>query len=105
MDEKTEGTKGGKGGEKPKSEGKLGMIEDQLEDIVTDVKSNLNALFTRGEQFDELQSKSENLKEHSSVMRRRAKQIRIQNEKGNSYLAIALFACMLILFLVLSAAM
>lgn len=81
------------------------MIEDQLEGIVTDVQSNLNALFTRGEQFDDLQSKSENLKEHSSVMRRRAKQIRIQSEKGNSVLAIALFACMLILFFILSAAM
>ena len=42
------------------------MIEDQLEDIVTDVKSNLTALFSRGEQFDDLQSKSENLKSHVS---------------------------------------
>lgn len=65
MDEKTR-TPTSKSGEKPKGEGKLGMIEDQLEDIVADVKGNLNALFSRGEQFDELQSKSENLKEHVS---------------------------------------
>jgi len=82
----------------------LGMIEDQLEDIVTDVKSNLTALFSRGEQFDDLQSKSENLKSHSSVMRRRAKQIRIQSEKANSWLALGLFACLIILFLVMFAA-
>jgi len=103
LDEKGKGASG-KSGEKPKSEGKLGLIEDQLEDIVTDVKSNLNALFSRGEQFDDLQSKSENLKSHSSVMRRRAKQVRMQSEQKNSWIALGLFACLMILFLVMSAA-
>ena len=65
LDGETKGASGNEG-EKPKSDGKLGMIEDQLEDIVTDVKSNLTALFSRGEQFDDLQSKSENLREHVS---------------------------------------
>ena len=40
--------------DKPKSDGKLGMIEGQLENIVTDVKKNLNAIVTRGEKFDDL---------------------------------------------------
>jgi len=49
------------------------MIEGQLENIVTDVKKNLNAIVTRGEKFDDLQKKSEDLNNHSSVMRKRAK--------------------------------
>ena len=40
--------------DKPKADGKLGMIEGQLENIVTDVKKNLNAIVTRGEKFDDL---------------------------------------------------
>jgi len=33
---------------KKRSGGKLGVIEDHLDDIVTDVKANLNAMFNRG---------------------------------------------------------
>mmetsp|Transcript_47958 Transcript_47958/g.63480 ORF Transcript_47958/g.63480 Transcript_47958/m.63480 type:complete len:89 (+) Transcript_47958:478-744(+) len=59
--------------EKKRSGGKLGVIEDHLDDIVTDVKANLNSLFSRGVQFDQLTEKSEELKTHSSYMKRRAK--------------------------------
>ena len=51
---------------KPRSGGKLGAIEEHLDDIVTDVKANLNSLFNRGVQFDQLTEKSENLKTHVS---------------------------------------
>ena len=50
-----------------RSQGKLGMIEEHLDDIVTDVKQNLTSLFSRGEQFNELTEKSENLKTHVST--------------------------------------
>ena len=43
------------------------MIEGQLENIVTDVKKNLNAIVTRGEKFDDLQKKSEDLNNHVST--------------------------------------
>ena len=33
---------------KKRSGGKLGKIEEHLDDIVTDVKQNLNSLFNRG---------------------------------------------------------
>lgn len=45
---------------------KLQMIESHLEDITADVKSNLNALFERGQGFDFLASKSQDLKSHVS---------------------------------------
>ena len=54
--------------DKPKADGKLGMIEGQLENIVTDVKKNLNAIVTRGEKFDDLQKKSEDLNNHVSTI-------------------------------------
>ena len=44
------------------------MIEGHLEDITADVKSNLNALFERGQGFDFLASKSNDLKSHVSVI-------------------------------------
>ena len=44
------------------------MIEGQLENIVTDVKKNLNAIVTRGEKFDDLQKKSEDLNNHVSTL-------------------------------------
>ena len=50
-----------------RSGGKLGKIEEHLDDIVTDVKANLNSLFNRGVQFDELTEKSEELKTHVSA--------------------------------------
>lgn len=87
---------------KQRSQGKLGKIEEHLDEIVTDVKQNLTSLFSRGMQFDELTEKSENLKTHSSLMRRKARQIRIQSEKANSVVAIGLFACLMVLFLILS---
>ena len=43
------------------------MIEEHLDDIVSDVKQNLTSLFSRGEQFNELTEKSENLKTHVST--------------------------------------
>ena len=49
-----------------RSQGKLGAIEEHLDDIVADVKSNLTAMFNRGAQFDEMAEKSENLKTHVS---------------------------------------
>ena len=49
-----------------RSQGKLGKIEEHLDEIVTDVKQNLTSLFSRGMQFDELTEKSENLKTHVS---------------------------------------
>lgn len=52
---------------KQRSQGKLGAIEEHLDDIVTDVKANLTSLFNRGVQFDQLTEKSENLKTHVSV--------------------------------------
>ena len=42
------------------------MIESHLEEITADVKSNLNALFERGQGFDFLASKSQDLKSHVS---------------------------------------
>ena len=51
---------------KQRSQGKLGKIEEHLDEIVTDVKQNLTSLFSRGMQFDELTEKSENLKTHVS---------------------------------------
>ena len=51
---------------KPKSGGKLGMIEDQLGHIVSDVKNNINAIASRGKNFDELQKKSDELSNHVS---------------------------------------
>ena len=51
---------------KPKSGGKLGAIEEHLDEIVTDVKANLTSLFNRGAQFEQLTEKSENLKTHVS---------------------------------------
>ena len=53
---------------KLRSQGKLGAIEEHLDEIVTDVKSNLTSLFSRGLQFDELTEKSENLKTHVSML-------------------------------------
>ena len=55
-------------GQKPKqrSQGKLGAIEEHLDEIVSDVKANLTSLFNRGAQFEELTEKSENLKTHVS---------------------------------------
>ena len=44
------------------------MIEEHLDEIVHDVKSNLNAMFNRGVQFDQLTEKSENLKTHVSFI-------------------------------------
>ena len=35
-------------------------------------------------------------------MRRRARQIRIESERSNSVFAIAIFACLMVLFLILS---
>ena len=46
------------------------MIEEHLDDIVSDVKQNLNSLFNRGAQFNELTEKSENLKTHVSCSKR-----------------------------------
>ena len=46
---------------------KLQQIESHLEDITKDVKGNLNALFERGQGFDFLASKSEDLKSHVSA--------------------------------------
>ena len=43
------------------------MIEEHLDDIVSDVKTNLTSLFNRGAQFNELTEKSENLKTHVST--------------------------------------
>ena len=34
--------------QKKRSGGKLGVIEEHLDEIVTDVKANLNSLFNRG---------------------------------------------------------
>ena len=36
-------------GPQQRSGGKLGLIEEQIDEIVTDVKQNLNQLFKRGE--------------------------------------------------------
>ena len=47
---------------------KLQKIESHLEDITADVKSNLNALFERGQGFDSLASKSQDLKSHVSEL-------------------------------------
>lgn len=44
------------------------MIEDHLDEIVTDVKANLNSLFSRGVAFDQLTEKSEELKTHVSSL-------------------------------------
>ena len=55
---------------KKKSGGKLGVIEDHLDEIVTDVKANLNSLFSRGVAFDQLTEKSEELKTHVSLFER-----------------------------------
>lgn len=53
-------------GKKKGYDNKLDMIESHLEDITADVKSNLNALFERGQGFDFLASKSADLKSHVS---------------------------------------
>jgi hypothetical protein len=59
------------------SPSKLDMIEFELDEIATDVRSNINALFTRGEQFEKLDTKAEALKENSVSLRYKAKQARM----------------------------
>ena len=43
------------------------MIDDQLKHIVSDVKNNITAIVSRGEKFDDLQKKSDELNNHVSA--------------------------------------
>ena len=77
------------------------MIEEQIDEIVTDVKQNLTSLFNRGEQLEQVSEKSEELKSHSTILRRKARQIRIESERGTSMAGLAIFACLMVLFFML----
>ncbi len=59
---------------------KLGQIEIELEEIAQGVRDNLDSLFKRGEKFDSLSKKSEQLKSISGSLKKKAKQIRKQSE-------------------------
>ena len=59
---------------------KLGHIEIELEEIAQGVRNNLDSLFQRGEKFDSLSQKSEQLKSISGSLKKKAKQIRQQSE-------------------------
>lgn len=55
---------------------KIGHIEIELEEIAQGVRENLDSLFKRGEKFDSLSQKSEQLKSVSGSLKKRATQIR-----------------------------
>ena len=62
------------------SDKKLGNIEIELEEIAQGVRDNLDSLFQRGEKFDSLTQKSEQLKSISGSLKKKAKEIRKQSE-------------------------
>lgn len=51
---------------------KLGHIEIELEEIAQGVRDNLDSLFKRGEKFDSLTQKSEQLKSISGSLKKKA---------------------------------
>ena len=51
---------------------KLGNIEIELEEIAQGVRENLDSLFKRGEKFDSLSQKSEQLKSISGSLKKKA---------------------------------
>ena len=58
------------------SDKKLNNIEIELEEIANGVRDNLNSIFQRGEKFDSLAQKSEQLKSVSSNLKKKATKIR-----------------------------
>ena len=74
-----------------------------MDEIATDVKSNIQSLFKRGEKFEILDSKSEELKTSSKSLYKRARQVRIQETSVGKFVApLMMFACLMTLFLLLS---
>ena len=78
------------------------MIEFELDEIATDVRSNINALFTRGEQMEQLDNKAEDLKSSSASVRKKAKQVRMQGESYSTIAGIGIFMFMMLIFVWLS---
>ena len=58
--------------EDEESNRKVQHIETELELITASMRENVNALFQRGEKFDQLAQKSEQLKSVSSVLKKKA---------------------------------
>ena len=56
---------------------------------------------TRGESFDNLDSKSDDLRNASQNLKYKAKKVRMQGEAANSIATMAIFACMMLLFVIL----
>ena len=56
---------------------RLERIQTNLDDIASDVRNNLQQLYRRGETFEVLDAKSEELKTSSKSLYKRARQVRM----------------------------
>ena len=65
------------------SKQKLNNIEIELEDVAQGVRDNIKSIFQRGENFEALAEKSENLKSVSSTLKKKATKIRKDSEPFN----------------------
>ena len=69
--------------EDDESNQKLNHIEIELEEIAQGVRDNLTSIISRGEKFDSLTQKSEQLKSVSSSLKKKAVQIRKDSQGFN----------------------
>ena len=75
------------------SDKKLNNIEVELEEIANGVRENLQSIFQRGEKFDSLTQKSEQLKSVSSTLKKRATKIRQQSEGWGIWSLLSSLLC------------
>lgn len=58
------------------SEGKLGRLQSQVEDVVDTMKANIEKVVDRGQSLDELNDRSENLVNSGDLFHKRSRNLR-----------------------------